>query len=65
MSGIYDDSHVPDSWRSPGGSTEGRESSPADKEGDRGSRAMSKLGMIGEGEAFACGGEFSKMKVES
>lgn len=60
MPGEYSKCHP----KSPGAITEGKERSLADKQGDGGSRAVSKLGMIGEGKAFACGGEFSEMRVE-
>ena len=50
--------------KSSGGITEGKDTSPAVKEGEGGSRALSKLGIIGKNKAFACGEEFSEMRVE-
>lgn len=46
------------------GTTEGKVRSPADKEGDRGSRAMSKLGKIEKDKPCACTGVFSEMRME-
>lgn len=49
--------------KSPRGITEGKDRSPADKEGNEGSRVLSKAGIVGKSKAFASGGEEKKFGV--